>query len=128
MNILLDTCTFIWLTQEPVKLSRIAAGLIDDDQNSLFLSDVSLWEVTLKFTSGRFSLPTSPKDWLTEKCDFFKLSLVPVQRSAIFLTAELPDIHPDPFDRLIAAQAIENQFTILSPDRPLSLLGASRIW
>ncbi len=128
MNLLLDTCTFIWLTQEPVKLSRIAADLIDDEQNRLFLSDVSLWEVTLKFTSGRFSLPTSPKDWLTEKCDFFKLSLVPVQRSAIFLTAELPDIHPDPFDRLIAAQAIENQFTILSPDRPLSLLGASRIW
>lgn len=128
MNILLDTCTFIWLTQEPVKLSRIAADIIDDGQNSLFLSDVSLWEVTLKFTSGRFSLPTSPKDWLTEKCDFFMLALVPVQRSAIFLTADLPDIHLDPFDRLIAAQAIENDFTILSPDRPLSLLGAKRTW
>jgi PIN domain nuclease of toxin-antitoxin system len=41
---------------------------------------------------------------------------------------DLPSVHSDPFDRLIAAQAIENNLTILSPDRPLSFLGAKRIW
>jgi PIN domain nuclease of toxin-antitoxin system len=128
MNVLLDTCTFIWMAQESEKLSRIAATIIDDEQNDLFLSDISLWEITLKFTSGRFSLPTSPGKWLTEKCDFFQLALLPIQRNAIFLTASLPPVHSDPFDRLIAAQAIENHLTILSPDRTLSLLGANRIW
>ena len=128
MNVLLDTCTFIWMAQESSKLSRIAAGVIDDEENELFVSDISLWEITLKFTSGRFSLPTSPGNWLTEKCEFFNLTPLQIQRSAVFLTASLPQVHADPFDRLIAAQAIENNLVILSPDRPLSLLGAKRIW
>lgn len=63
MNVLLDTCTFIWMAQKSSKLSKIAAGVIDDEESELFVSDISLWEITLRFTSGRFSLPTSPGEW-----------------------------------------------------------------
>ena len=128
MNLLLDTCCFLWLAFEPEKLSLIATELIEDDSNTLFLSDVSLWEITLKNTSGKLPLPMHPSEWLPSRRAFFGAKALPILESAIFLTADLPLIHPDPFDRLIAAQAIENNFTILSPDRPLSLLGANRIW
>jgi PIN domain nuclease of toxin-antitoxin system len=128
MNLLIDTCTFVWLAQEPEKLSEKACLAINDEDNVLFLSDLSLWEITLKHTSGRFSLPLPPEIWMTQKRDFHQLRSLPIQPSAIFLTADLPKVHSDPFDRLIAAQAIENNFTILSPDASLSQLGAARIW
>lgn len=128
MKILLDTCSFIWLALEPEKLSLAAVKLIDDDSNELFISDVSLWEITLKNSAGKLPLPEAARPWLIAQRSFHRLVAVPVNEFAIFLTSELPPVHPDPFDRLIAAQAIENQFTILSPDRPLSLLGANRVW
>jgi PIN domain nuclease of toxin-antitoxin system len=51
-----------------------------------------------------------------------------LESEAIYRSGELPRVHPDPFDRLIAAQAIMHGMTILSPNTPLSLLGASRMW
>lgn len=128
MKVLLDTCSFIWLALDPEKLSPVAVQLIDDDSNELFLSDVSLWEITLKNSVGKLPLPEAARSWLVAQRSFHRLVAVPIHESAIYLTSELPPVHPDPFDRLIAAQAIENQFTILSPDRPLSLLGANRVW
>jgi PIN domain nuclease of toxin-antitoxin system len=128
MNLLIDTCTFIWLAQEPEKLSKNACLAINDDDNVLFLSDLSFWEITLKYTSGCFSLPLPPETWMTQKRDFHQLRSLPIQSSAIFLTADLPKFNSDPFNRLIAAQAIENNFTILSPDTSFSQLGAARIW
>lgn len=128
MNLLLDTCCFLWLAFESKKLSPVAAAMIDDTSNTLFLSDVSLWEITLKNTSGKLPLPMHPSDWLPSRRAFFGAQALPILESAIFLTSDLPLIHADPFDRLIVAQAILNNFTILSPDRPLSLLGANRLW
>ncbi len=128
MNFLLDTCCFLWLCLEPEKLSPPAVSIIDDVSNELFLSDVSLWEIAMKNTAGKLPLPESARTWLLAQRKFHRLTGVSIGESAIYLTSELPLVNADPFDRLIAAQAIENEFTILSPDRPLSLLGASRIW
>ncbi|MEO5712291.1 MAG: type II toxin-antitoxin system VapC family toxin [Luteolibacter sp.] len=128
MNVLLDTCCFLWLAFDKGKLSQVATGIINDESNDLFLSDVSLWEITLKNTAGKLPLPTPPSEWLTSRRRFFGATALPIHESAIFLTSGLPLVHSDPFDRLIAAQAIDNNLTILSPDQPLSLLGASRIW
>ncbi len=128
MNILLDTCCFLWLAFEPGKLSPVATAVVNDESNTLFLSDVSLWEITLKNTAGKLALPTHPSEWLPSRRKFFGAKPLPIRETTIFLTSDLPPVHSDPFDRLIAAQAIESQLTILSPDRSLSLLGANRIW
>lgn len=128
MNFLLDTCCFLWLTLEPEKLSPPAIRIIDDASNELFLSDVSLWEIAMKNTAGKLPLPEPARTWLLAQRKFHRLAGVPIHESAIYLASELPLVYPDPFDRLIAAQAIENDFTILSPDLPLSRLGAKRIW
>lgn len=128
MNVLLDTCCFLWLAFDSKRLSPLAVEVINNPSNILHLSDVSLWEITLKNTAGKLPLPMRPSEWLPSRRSFFGAEALPIRASSIFLTADLPPVHSDPFDRLIAAQAIENQFTILSPDRPLSLLGANRIW
>lgn len=128
MKVLLDTCCFLWLCLEPEKLSPLAVHIIDDFSNELFLSDVSLWEIAMKNTAGKLPLPEPARAWLLAQRKFHQITGVPIDESAIYLTTELPLVHADPFDRLIAAQAIENDFTILSSDTPLSRLGAKRLW
>lgn len=128
MRLLLDTCTFLWLTLEPEKLSPSAVNAIDDESNDLFLSDVSLWEIALKHTAGKLPLPDAPAHWLPTRRDFHGLKPLPIGERDILFTASLPMLHPDPFDRLLVAQAIQHSLTVLSPDFPLSQLGAGRVW
>ncbi len=128
MNVLLDTCAFIWLAMPQGRLSTAATQVINDPDNRLFLSDVSLWEITLRHSSGKLPLPASPRDWTPLQMQFYQVERWPLAQDAIYRSGELPRVHLDPFDRLLAAQAIESGMTLLSPHAPLSLLGASRLW
>lgn len=128
MRFLLDTCTFIWLAMPQNKLSPLAVELLDDAGHEWFLSDVSVWEVVMKHSSGKLPLPGEPREWLPSQLAFHRLERLPLEAEEIYLSGELPRVYPDPFDRLLAAQAIVHGMTILSPDVPLSFLGASRIW
>ena len=127
MKYLLDTCTFLWVSQQPALISPKAASVLNDEANEFYVSDVSIWEVTLKHGIGKLPLPDIPRVWIPEKFVHHHFHSLPLTHEAIYRSGELP-VHPDPFDRLLAAQAIEAGMTLLSPDMPLSLLGASRIW
>jgi len=128
MRILLDTCTFIWLALPQGKLSPIATKSLNNPSYDLFLSDVSVWEIALKNAAGKLDLPSDPRSWLPSRAAFFQLKTLRIQHEHFYRSGELYDLRPDPFDRLIAAQAIEGGMTILSPDRSFSELGASRLW
>ncbi len=128
MKILLDTCTFLWLALEPTQISPAAREVLNDEKNRLALSQVSVWEITLKHSVGKLPLPFPPREWIPTRRAFFQIQPVQTGESAVFRSGELPRIHADPFDRLLAAHAIEENFTIVSPDTPLSHLGAARIW
>ena len=128
MRYLLDTCTFLWHSQQPSMLSTAATVAINDRSSELYLSDVSIWEITMKHSAGKLPLPDSPRVWVPEKLNHHQVQSLRLDPSAIYLSGELPRAHPDPFDRLLAAQAMESGMTILSPDTPLSSLGASRLW
>lgn len=128
MNYLLDTCTFLWVSQQPTMLSPAAVAAINDATNDLHVSDVTILEVTMKHAAGKLPLPKPPRTWIPEKFAYHQLLGLGLDREDIFLSGELPHAHRDPFDRLLAAQAIGAGMTILSPDEPLSSLGASRIW
>ena len=128
MKFLLDTCTFLWLALEPERLSDNAIRILDDPVSSLHLSDVSIWEIVLKNTAGKLPLPDVPHEWVPEQIAHWQLETLPISQSAIYGSGKLPKVHADPFDRLIAACAMESGFTLLSPDHPLSSLGAARIW
>lgn len=128
MNVLLDTCTFLWLALGPERISSAARKLLDDPENVRRLSQVSALEIELKHRAGKLPLPMPPESWIPSRRQFFQLENLPLDESVIFRSGTLPDGHDDPFDRLIAAHAIESGSTLLSPDAPLSLLGAARIW
>jgi len=128
MNLLLDTCTFLWLALEPGRISSAAQRLLDDPGNVRRLSQVSVLEIVLKYRAGKLPLPMPPEVWVPSRRQFFQLENLAIDESVIFRSGTLPDGHDDPFDRLISAHAIESGSTLLSPDLPLSLLGAARIW
>jgi PIN domain nuclease of toxin-antitoxin system len=128
MRLLLDTCTFLWLTGQPAKLSAPAIAAINNPQNELFLSDTSVWEIVLKHTADKLPLPESPRIWLPKQTAFFQLQPVRISSEAIFKTADLPLVHRDPFDRLLAAQALVDGFKFISPDPPFRAFGVDCLW
>jgi PIN domain nuclease of toxin-antitoxin system len=128
MNVLLDTCTFLWLTREPHMISASARAILDDPTTILHMSQTSVLEMVVKHRAGKLTFPDFPEKWVPSRRAHFQIEDLPLDEAVIYLSGKLPDVHRDPFDRLIAAHAIRSGCTVISPDEPLSLLGASRIW
>ncbi len=127
MNCLLDTCAFLWLSLEPKRISSRAAQAINSAPRR-FVSSATIWEITLKYSLAKLPLPETPRLWIPSRLDFFQIEILPQQTESIFLSGELPPIHRDPFDRLIAAESIHHRIPVVTCDKPFSELGANRIW
>jgi PIN domain nuclease of toxin-antitoxin system len=128
VRVLLDTCTFLWLAASPDRISAAAKTMIDDASNTLLFSDVSVWEIATKHRIGKLPLPQTPRNWVSAQVSFFQLDRLPIDIEAIYLSGELPLVHRDPFDRLLAAQAQSHNLTVLTPDKPFQALGADVLW
>ncbi len=128
MKLLLDTCTFVWLTQEPEKISAKAKRAIDQVANDLFLSHASIWEIHLKAKSGKLKLPDTPRRWISQQLAARGVVDWSIDLESLHETSELPPIHKDPFDRLILAQAQIHHFHIVSPDDFFAEYGTNVIW
>ncbi len=127
MNCLLDTCVFLWLALEPARLSKRAVEAINSVPKRFF-SSASLMEIAIKHSAGKLPLPENPRVWATSRLAFFQIDLLPMDAEVVFLSGELPRLHSDPFDRLIAADSLHRNIPVITPDEPISALGARRIW
>lgn len=128
VKLLLDTCSFIWLTSESRKLSAVAARAIDAKSAQLYFSDASTWEVCLKWQTGKLGLPAPPRHWLTEQLDQWFVEVVPLEQEHFFRSTELPAHHRDPFDRLLVAQAIHLGMTVVTPDPAVLQYPVATLW
>jgi len=115
MTVLLDTCTFIWLCSDPEKLSGQAAKTLDDLATDRALSLASVWEISLKYQSGKLPLSQPPDALLEEQLKLQCIDVLPLQRSTFYQAAALLPVHKDPFDRVIAAEALQRDIPSLSP-------------
>ncbi|MGA1194784.1 MAG: type II toxin-antitoxin system VapC family toxin [Kiritimatiellia bacterium] len=127
MNLLLDTCTFIWLCAEPKKLSAKAKSHLRDAVE-LGISDVSVMEISLKWQAGKIRLPQPPSYWIEEQSEMHQLRRWPLTRDVICRASELAAFHKDPFDRLLVAQAQTFKLTIVTPDQYIKAYPVSYIW
>ncbi len=128
MTLLLDTCTFIWLCSAPEKLSDPAARALDNQSNDRALSLATVWEITLKHHSGKLPLPEKPDLWIEEQLRLQDIDVLPLQRTTLYGAGALPAIHKDPFDRVIAADALQRGLRVVSPDAPFRAYGCEVIW
>lgn len=118
MNLLLDTHVFLWLQTEPDRLGAVAETLSDTD-HTLSLSAASSWEVAIKRQLGRLDLPEPPSSYVPDRARRSDVQLIPVDHSDALAVADLPALHRDPFDRLLVAQAVRRDLTLVTADEAL---------
>jgi PIN domain nuclease of toxin-antitoxin system len=116
MNILLDTCTFLWAAMEPNNLSAQAARLFTDPANAVYLSAISAYEIVIKHALGRLPLPDPPRQFVPDQRAALRVDSLDLREEAALHVERLPSLHRDPFDRLLICQAIVHDMLILTPD------------
>ncbi|MCP4749812.1 MAG: type II toxin-antitoxin system VapC family toxin [Proteobacteria bacterium] len=128
MKILLDTCTFLWIITDDSRLSQKARSLFRNQDSEVFLSAVSAWEITLKNGLGRLDLPKSPEQYIPEQRERHQISSLDLKEEATFYLSKLPDLHKDPFDRILICQAIVADLVILTPDQLITQYPLRTSW
>ena len=116
MRLLLDTHTFLWLMEQPGKLSPSALQACDDLDNDLFLSVASLWEIQVKQQLGKLRLGVPLAEIVREQTEDQVVALLSIEGRHVLALDNLPTHHSDPFDRLLIAQAHSEGMTLVSAD------------
>lgn len=112
MNLLLDTHTLIWSLENNPTLSKVARDAIIDGENMVFVSSASVWEISIKKALGKLQTP----DNLLEEIQLHRFTQLPINVEHAELAGKLPDIHKDPFDRMLIAQSMHEKLTLVSRD------------
>jgi PIN domain nuclease of toxin-antitoxin system len=128
MNLLLDTCTFLWIITGDEKLSNTAERVYLEEDNEVFLSTVSEWEIALKYSIGRLELPTSPQIFIPEQREKHGIQVLPLDEISSLNIGNLEKIHKDPFDRMLVSQSIINGYPIITPDELVRRYPIHTIW
>lgn len=128
MKLLLDTHAFLWWVEGTPALGRRAGIQVADPDNEVFLSLASCWELAIKLSLGKVQLARPLERFIPEQLSLNGFSLLPVELRHVVSVAGLPFHHRDPFDRLLAAQALQDQLAVVSADRVFKKYGVTVIW
>jgi PIN domain nuclease of toxin-antitoxin system len=128
MALLLDTHAFLWWVDGAPRLSKRARAAIGRPGEQCVVSLASCWEMAIKISLGRLKL-TSPVDrFVAEHMAANGFEPLALTLSHAARVATLPFHHRDPFDRLLAAQALDESLAIVSADRIFTRYGVTRVW
>jgi PIN domain nuclease of toxin-antitoxin system len=119
MKLLLDTHLLIWTAGNPKKLSKPARELIEDRDNDLAFSAVSIWEIAIKYALEKADFNVDPHLVRRGCLDNGMTELAMTSDHAV-IVATLPAIHSDPFDRLLVAQAMAEGIELLTADKTIA--------
>ena len=122
MNLLLDTHVLLWAAAQPGRRSKAARRMLGSEHNRLFFSAVSLWEIAIKRTLGRKDFRVDPRQLRRGLLEHGYLELALTGEHAVAID-RLPDVHKDPFDRMLIAQAEAEGFVLLTADEELEAYG-----
>jgi len=128
VKILLDTHAFLWWIRDDPRLSRRARELVTSGRNELFLSVTCVWEILTKTQTGKLRLAESAQKFVTEQLTANNIQVLPLTLDHVFRLEQLPLHHRDPFDRILIAQSLEEEFPILSADPLLKNYSATLLW
>jgi len=128
MKVLLDTHTLLWATLSSASLSSKAKEIISNEKNVIFVSAASAWEISIKVRAGELPLAEPFERDFVRKTDLAGYTLLPITVENALRAGRLVGAHRDPFDRMIAAQALADDIPIISLDSKLDSFGVRRIW
>jgi PIN domain nuclease of toxin-antitoxin system len=123
--VLLDTSPLLWTLSDPDRLSAQAREAIDTGLATL--SVVSHWEVVIKTRKGLLPIP-DPVAWWTRAVSLFHGRVLPIRATHVTALAALPDLHRDPFDRMLIAQSMAEGWPLVAKDEQIRAYAARTIW
>lgn len=129
MRLLLDTHAFLWAVSAPEKLSPRARRSIEDGSNQIYVSAATAWELAIKSRLGRLEPEVEDLERsVPEQIERHAFQPLPVQVRHALRVASLPDVHRDPFDRLLIAQAMLEGLAMVTADRELKRYAVKVVW
>jgi PIN domain nuclease of toxin-antitoxin system len=127
VKLLLDTHALLWFQAGDRRLSRAARRAIEADDAELVLSAASVWEMAIKASLGRLRLPATVAGYIAERIAG-GVRVLPVTGGHAARVETLPWHHRDPFDRLLAAQALDQAWPLVTRDRVFRKYDVDVIW
>ena len=131
MKYLIDTHTFLWFSEGASEISSTAKQLIIDKNNEIFISIASLWEISIKTALNKLTI-AGAYELIIEDVIQNDMEILPINFAHTIIQNRLPFYHRDPFDRIIASQAIAENMDIISKDAIFDIYLAdkpvNRIW
>jgi PIN domain nuclease of toxin-antitoxin system len=128
MRVLVDTHTLIWAGLEPSRLGKRARVILHDKSNEVFVSAATPWEIATKVRLGKLSGAEELERDFLHSVESAGYTFLPITAAHALRAGRMPGDHRDPFDRMIAAQALAEDIPILSIDTKLDSFGITRIW
>jgi PIN domain nuclease of toxin-antitoxin system len=128
MKLLIDSHAIVWWMTNDPRLSPVARRALGSPQQQRFISQASLWELSLKVAAGRLQGIGSTIENLRQESAKQAIQMLPITYEHIVRVENLPLHHTDPFDRMLVAQALEEGLTILTADRAFSRYPATVVW
>ena len=118
MKYLIDTHVFIWFMMEPEKLSKKVLKQIMNEDNEIFISAISFWEMAIKYQSRKLSLGKINILHLPHIAEQYDFDILNPQTYDYLSVGQVPlkENHHDPFDRMLIQQAIRNDLVLISKD------------
>ena len=126
MKVLLDTHVFLWWNTSSQKLSKRVMELFHDPETTLLLSHVSVWEIQIKSQLGKLALPVPLLTLIEQQRN--GIELLPITINHIVGIGSLPNLHGDPFDRLLIAQARTENASLITDDHWIRQYAVTTIW
>jgi len=128
MRLLLDTHALFWFVTADPQLSLTAQQAIADPNNEKLVSLVSVWEIAIKHSLGRLNLHMSLPDFVRRHLAPKQVTLLQIELPHLLKVATLPHHHRDPFDRLLIAQSMTENISLVSTDAAFDQYGVQRLW
>ena len=127
MKILIATHALLWFFSNHDDLSEKARRAIENSSNDVFVSIASFWEISIKLSLSKIALDI-PFELLFDESEKLDISILNVKKEHLICLKELPFIHRDPFDRMIASQSIVEDYTLVSIDKIFDEYKIKRVW
>jgi PIN domain nuclease of toxin-antitoxin system len=127
MKFLLDTAVFLWSLDAFQNLNQRARQVLESGQD-VFLSAASSWEIVIKSSIGKLSLPKKPSLLIPEAMTRFAVQALPISHVHTLAVQELPNHHKDPFDRLLIAQAHSESMILMTADTICTKYPVEVLW
>ena len=127
MNYLLDTHALIWFLNGDESLSTTAENVMEDSENIIYVSIISLWEIAIKINLNKLTLNTA-FDKIKKAIDTNNFQIIASIFEDTLVLSTLPHFHKDPFDRLLISQAINNDFILISRDEHFNNYDVKLLW